>query len=97
MRTKICTGSLMDGMSIDVVRWCGFSDLSDEQYDHLWNSITEIGLFEDCGSCEVIETGDIDEVPGQSDVFFKVVTDDVDQCRNEVKTKINQIIGELKK
>lgn len=95
MRTIICTGSLMDGVNIDLPRWCGLPDLSDEEYDHLWNNITELNLFEECGSCEVIDTGESDEVPGQSDVFFKVVTDDLDLCRKEVKAKIKAIIGDI--
>ena len=85
----------MDGVNIDLPKWCGLSDLSDEEYDHLWNNITELNLLEECETCEVIETGEIDEVPGQSDVFFKVVTDELDLCRKEVMAKIKAILGDI--
>lgn len=89
----ICTGSLMDGVNINVLTWCGLSDLSDEQQDKLWNSITELNLFECCSSCEVIQTGEIDEMPGQSDEFFKIVSSDISKCKSEVRSEIKQIIG----
>ena len=59
----------MDGDNIQVPRWCSLSELNDEEYDASQNNITELKLFKECESCEVFETGDIDEVPEQSDVF----------------------------
>lgn len=89
----ICTGSLMDGVNINVLTWCGLSDLSDEQQDKIWDTITELELFECCSSCEVIQTGEIDEMPGQSDEFFKIVSSDILKCKSEVRSEVEQIIG----
>ncbi len=89
----ICTGSLMDGVHINVLTWCGLSDLSDEQQDKLWNTVNELHLFECCSSCEVIQTGEIDEMPGQSDAFFKIVSSYILKCKSEVRSEIDQILG----
>ncbi len=95
MKTEkvICNGSLMDGVDINVLTWCGLSDLSDDQHDKLWNYMTELNLFECCSSCEVIQTDEIDEMPGQSDVFFEVVSSDILKCKSEVRSEIEKIIG----
>ena len=83
----------MDGVNINVLTWCGLSDLSDEQQDKIWDTITELELFECCSSCEVIQTGEIDEMPGQSDEFFKIVSFDILKCKSEVRSEVEQIIG----
>jgi hypothetical protein len=88
MNYVICRGSLMDGVDINILTWCGLSELSNIQEERLWEEIGEIELFENCHSCEVIETSEIDEMPGQSDVFIKVVTTDVDTCKNEMRSAI---------
>ena len=89
----ICTGSLMDGVHINVLTWCGLPHLSDEQHDILGNAMTELDLFECCSSCEVIQTGEIDEIPGQSDAYFKIVSSDISKCKGEVRSEIERIIG----
>lgn len=83
----------MDGVNINVLTWCDLSDLSDQQQDKIWDTITELNLFECCSSCEVIQTGEIDEMPGQSDEFFKIVSSDILKCKREVRSEIEQIIG----
>lgn len=89
----ICRGSLMDGVDRNLLAWCGLSDLTEDQEDKLWNSITELSLLESFNSCEVISTGDFDEVPGQSDEFFKVVSDDIPKLKEELRAEINDIVG----
>ena len=89
----ICRGSLMDGVDRNLLAWCGLSDLTEDQEDKLWNSITELSLLESCNSCEVISTGEFDEVPGQSDEFFKVVSDDIPKLKEELRAEINDIVG----
>jgi hypothetical protein len=83
----------MDGVDRNLLAWCGLSDLTEDQEDKLWNSITELSLLESCNSCEVISTGDFDEVPSQSDEFFKVVSDDIPKLKEELRAEINDIVG----
>ena len=94
MKTEkvICNASLMDGVDINILTWCGLPNLTDEQQDKLWNSITELDLFECCSSCEVIQTGEFDEMPGQSDVFFKIVSSDISKCKSELRCEVERLI-----
>lgn len=92
MTVFICRGSYMDGVNIDVLRWCGLETLTYEEQDNLWEKTTEVGLFENCSSCDVEETLGTEEMPGQSDIFVKVVTSNLSQCKLEIRRKILAII-----
>ena len=48
MVTVVCNGSLMDGLPIDLVRYCGLAALSEAQEEHLWNTISDIELDKQC-------------------------------------------------
>ena len=36
--TKVCEGDWLGGLSIDILQYCGMSDLSPEQTDRLWDT-----------------------------------------------------------
>ena len=92
MVTVVCNGSLMDGLPIDLVRYCGLAALSEAQEDLLWNTISDLELVNQCDSAELVVTGDIDEMPGQSDEFYQLETDDVEKFKGELRQVINSIL-----
>jgi hypothetical protein len=49
-------------------------------------------LLEECGSVEIIETGEHDQVPGMSDVFFWVAINDPKIFKKELRTVISAAI-----
>ncbi len=62
--------SLMDGPSVGAVTFSGLEwsdDLADMVAETHWQDI-----LEECPSAEVMETGDQDDAPGMSDVFYWV-------------------------
>lgn len=46
-------GSYIDGLDFDLVEWCGLPPLTDEEYDKVWNSMTDIGIIKDCFNADV--------------------------------------------
>ena len=87
-------GSLMDGVDVDLVQWCGLPPLSDEQNDRLWGEINEQDLIELCASAEILPTGEIDEVAGQSDEYYQVEVENVGRFKQELRNAITDIIDE---
>ena len=87
----VCTGDLLDGLDIDIVAYSGFGELTDEQHDKLWAEMTDIGLVELCSNCELLETGEWD-APGQSTIFYSLVTNDAEAFKLELRQHINTIL-----
>ena len=96
----VFSGSVMnglrtpDGEMADLVKWCGLPSLNDEQHDRLWGGTTDNRIIEDCAYADIEVTGEIDEIPGQSDEFFDVKTNDVEKLKHEVRETILLIIGD---
>lgn len=67
--------SLMSGPDIDLFALAGFAARDDVE-SAVWEETNWKGLVEDCFSATLIEVGDCDEAPGQSDVFYEVRIDD---------------------
>lgn len=82
-----------DGEIADLISWCGLNPLSDEQWDRLWNDTSDNLLIENCAFADITLTHEIDEIPGQSDQFFEVTTNNLERLRGEVKEKILFIIS----
>ena len=91
-------GSLMDGLRTpdgeitDLVEGCGLQPLNDQEYDRLWGETSDNHIIENCVYAYVEVTGEIDEIPGQSDEFFDVTTFDVEKLKQEVQESILSII-----
>ncbi|SMC82987.1 hypothetical protein [Polynucleobacter kasalickyi] len=79
--------SLMDGPSVDLFKIAGFKRNS-ELLDTIWDHYNWQSLLEECRSVEIIETGENDEAPGMSDVFFWVAIDDPKKFKKELRTII---------
>ena len=92
MATTICTGSLMNGLSIDLVEYAGIEDLFDSEEEALWSEHSDISIVEQCSHAELVVTGEIDEMPGQSDEFYKLEASDIKAFKNELKQVIESII-----
>ena len=91
--TFVCTADLFDGLSINIVSYCGLSPLSDEQEDTLWNEITEVQLVEECHTCDLIITGECDDGPGLSTISYDLITNNEDAFKAELRLEISYRIG----
>lgn len=60
----------MDGPDIDVIAISGLS-LTETEKERLWAETSPLELLRDCPSVEESEVGEVDEMPGQSDVFYE--------------------------
>ena len=92
MATIICTGSLMDGLSINLVKYAGIENLSDSEEEVLWSEHTDISIVEQCSHAELVVTGEFDEMPGQSDEFYELEVSDIKAFKDELKQVIENII-----
>ena len=92
MTTIISTGSLMDGLSINLVKYAGIENLSDSEEEVLWSEHTDISIVEQCSHAELVVTGEFDEMPGQSDEFYELEASDIKAFKNELKQVIENII-----
>jgi hypothetical protein len=93
MTETICYGSLMDGLSIDLIEYSEISTLSESEEDLLWSENTDISIINQSSRAELVVTGEFDEIPGQSDEFYEVETDDPISFKAELRQIISNIIG----
>jgi hypothetical protein len=92
MATTICTGSLMDGLTINLVEYAGIENLSDSEEETLWSEHSDISIVEQCSHAELVVTGELDEMPGQSDEFYELEASDIKAFKDELKQVIESII-----
>ena len=92
MATTICTGSLMDGLTINLVEYAGIENLSDSEEETLWSEHSDISIVEQCSHAELVVTGEFDEMPGQSDEFYELEASDIKAFKDELKQVIENII-----
>jgi len=90
--TKVCEGDWLGGLSIDILKYCGMSDLSWEEKDKLWNTYTDIALIRACDDCFMVKTGEFDEIPGQSTEYFSFMTDDEEALKLQLRELIRAAI-----
>lgn len=76
--------SLMDGPSVDLFQIARL-ECTDELHDKVWGRHNWKDLLDECGSATIIETGDQDDMPGMSDVFYWVAVDDEERFRAELR------------
>ena len=90
--TKVCKGDWLGGLSIDILKYCGMSELSGEEKDKLWNTYTDIALINACDDCFMVKTGEFDEIPGQSTEYFSFMTDDEEALKLQLRELIRAAI-----
>ena len=93
MTKTVCTGSLMDGLSINLIKYSEISALSDSEEDLLWSDHTDISIVNECTHAELVVTGEFDEIPGQSDEFYKLEAVNPSKFKAELRQIIINIIG----
>ena len=94
--TKVCEGDWLGGLSIDILKYCGMSDLSPEQADRLWDKYTDIALMRACDDCFMVKTGEFDEIPGQSTEYFSFMTDREEELKSQLRALISEAIQSFK-
>jgi len=89
---EIFSGSYMNGLGIDLVKWAGMT-LSDEQNNKLWGNINETDLLEICDNV-VIDVEEYDEedddTPTMSNTYYTVYSEDVEALKIELRQVIEE-------
>jgi len=63
-------GTLMEGPKIDLIELSGIQ-LTEEEEEKLWGEWNERNLLMETGVVAEIELYEVDEIPGQSDVWYE--------------------------
>jgi hypothetical protein len=91
-RTKVFSGSVSDGLSMNLPEWAGVT-LTEDQYDQLWGEYDERSLLELCDEAEiVIEEALEGHLPGMNDTYYSVYCNDPDRLREELRKTIMSIV-----
>lgn len=87
------SASLMNGPSVDLFEIAGY-EWTPELNDAVWGDYNWKSLLEECGSIEIIEVEEHDEIPGMSDAYYWVAVDDEEKFKEELRGMISSIIKE---
>lgn len=88
---EICTGSLMDGLSIDIFAWAGLN-LSDAQRDKIASSYSDLEVLRHCVYCDWEVSGEVDEIPGQSDEFYSFTSNNIVLLKEEIAEVVRKAL-----
>ena len=80
-------------MAVSGIKYAEISALSDNEEDLLWSDHTDISIVNECTHAELVVTGEFDEIPGQSDEFYELETNDPNSFKAELRQIISNIIG----
>ena len=91
------SGSGMDGMDIDFIKFSGLKELlSEDDYNSVWDEMNEYTLICDCINVDT-EKDEEDGTPGQSDTYLEVYVSSYDKLlllKEEIKNKLLNILKE---
>jgi hypothetical protein len=88
----ICSGTMMDGFDIDIVKYCGIKTLTVEQYDTLHDAVSDLELLTYCKHYHFNPHEDPDAVAADNGDFFYLATDNEDAFKEELRVKICEIL-----
>jgi hypothetical protein len=88
----ICSGTMMEGLDIDIVKYCGIKTLTIEQYDTLHDEVSDLELVISCKHYHFNSHEDPDVVAADDDDFFYLATDNEDAFKKELRAKICAIL-----
>ena len=89
----ICSGTMMEGFSIDIVKYSGMKTLTVEQYDTLQDEISDLELLTYCKHYRLKPHEDEDVVAINDGDFFYLVSDNEQAFKAELRLKICSVLG----
>ncbi|MDA9680074.1 hypothetical protein N9U06_01295 [Gammaproteobacteria bacterium] len=92
---KVCSGSNMEGVDIDLIEFAGLPALTDEQHDKVWGESNEVSILENCLSAyfDWQDEDDVENEPLYTDRYFEVETDDVEKLKSELRAEILDLLN----
>lgn len=86
------TASLVDGpYDIDLVKEASLQ-LSEADEKRLWNKTNWQSLLDECPSVNLVAKEEVDEMPGQSDVFYSYVAESREQLKVDLRRAISAVL-----
>ena len=89
----ICSGTMLEGFDIDIVRYAGLGNLTDEQYNALQDEVNDIELLNFCSSYHLNPHEDEDVASVEDQDFFYLATYNEAAFKEELKLKICEILN----
>ena len=88
----ICSGTMMEGFSIDIVKYSGMKTLTVEQYDTLHDEISDFELLTYCEHYHLNPHEDPDVVAADDGDFFYLATYNEAALKAELRHKICSVL-----
>lgn len=95
---KICSGSLMNGIDIDLLEWAEI-ECSEDEREEFGYEYSELGVLENCSNAwiEYGDEDDFDELPGYSDRYFTVeAIGNPENLKKEIRELFYRVINSKK-
>ncbi len=94
----ICKGSSIDGLDsdFDVIHWCGYQKISEEERDKILDESFDINFFLDNPYVDYDSKEVEDTMPGMSDIYYTFRTYDekeLNKAKEFVREEIDKILS----
>ena len=92
----ICKGTAIDGLDsdFDLIQWCGYRKISDEENDKILNDRYHIYFLQDNPYVDSDRVEDDDAMPGLSDTYYTFHVHNENNL-NEAKKIVREEIDEI--
>ena len=89
----ICSGTMLEGFDVDIVKYAGLGNLTDEQYDALHDEMNDVDLLNFCSNYHLNPHDDEDVASIEDQDFFYLATYNEAAFKAELKLKICEILN----
>ena len=94
----ICKGTAIDGLDsdFDLIQWCGYREISDEENDKILNNRYYIHFLQDNPYIDFDREEDEGAMPGMSDTYYTFHVhneNDLNEAKKFVREEIDEILS----
>ena len=89
----ICAGTMLGGFEIDIVKYAGLGNLTDEQYDIFNDEMNDVDLLSFCSNYHLNPHDDEDVASVEDQDFFYLATYNEAAFKAELRLKICEILN----
>ena len=89
----ICSGTMLEGFDVDILKYAGLGSLTDEQYDAFHDEMNDVDLLNFCSNYHLNPHDDEDVASIEDQDFFYLATYNEAAFKAELKLKICEILN----
>ena len=89
----ICSGTMLEGFDVDILKYAGLGSLTDEQYDAFHDEMNDVDLLNFCSNYHLNPHDDEDVASIEDQDFFYLATYNEAAFKAELRLKICEILN----